>query len=1009
MLFVNKTVISLFVVLVVRQPALAQQGRYRAVLDDGRMVSGEVLTGWHAAGRTVTLDGEKIASPGKPPRWMRNRSLTPWRVDSCRSGYVEFVGGDRLVGTLSGAEAGDWSDGMFVPDHLRVRPASTKRLYSHGTDEEIIRILPRSIRRVVFRSDLPHKFQPGSVFLRDRRRLSFISIRWGGDSVQLLLKSGSSSVRLADICEIHMPPSDPWEAYYRQIAVLSPDCRTRLIRLETSDGLVATGSEDRFAATPFYSDTILHHAMARRRHYVRQLEQLKAREVQHQKKYEKHEHSHREQIAALEAAIRRDTAAHAKALAGFKTGLDEKLKADAATFDKERENLRAKYRKEVANIEKRVARLPESQRNSKRKLYVATKKRNLDRLLKSVDRRQASSTRRRSQEHEKLGRELALKLQQVAQARQKLASERARSRADTKGRRYYLDQIEATKKLIAALPGPEGNSATWCHMVQPAWSLDPLWVKFNTIVMRSVFSPHIVPLSRMSPSKTASPDMLPWRLNRNTDGALLRSGLRVAGSGFGVHAPSELAFDIPPLAVSFRSRVGLDRVVEGGGCVRARVRLDSTESRPAYESPLLIGSDKTVDTGRIALRSSGDRRRSLILQADPVVRGYPAGADPLNIRDKLDWLDPQIILDQNRLRSEVRVLSDEYVSAWRGWTAEFDKAGDYKRGSWHDPAARFERGLFLPTMSAKGKPLKLRRRMKIAASDKWLIVDVGSAGAGGMKDSAVRLRIDGREIPAEKTPVRQYWRRRTPPLVFPLENHSGKDASLELAQSGDGSELYWRSIRTSSKLPAEHLLKRVLDESGKGDMRVTRGLGLTLQSGRIKKSYVLEALEIMRLGGRVTFCNEVTGQFRYEYLYGVMIGCDWKGGDKGFAALKNLRWVRNILLAKDSGVSDGAVAQLKSAKGEDFVLRTVERTPSAWGGMSCTLTMRNQTKSDLTISRVHGWGGLTQSFVLKAGAELAMHAHEGQRYEAHAEYGARKKSKPTSWTWVNGDTVWEIK
>jgi hypothetical protein len=119
--------------------------------------------------------------------------------------------------------------------------------------------------------------------------------------------------------------------------------------------------------------------------------------------------------------------------------------------------------------------------------------------------------------------------------------------------------------------------------------------------------------------------------------------------------------------------------------------------------------------------------------------------------------------------------------------------------------------------------------------------------------------------------------------------------------------------------------------------------------------------------------------------------------------------VRFILLAKDSGVSAGAGQRLAQAKGENFVVRTVERTPSAWGGMSCDLTVRNRTKNEMKVSRIHGWGGLSESFQLKAGSEVTMHAHEGQRFEAHISPGAGNKGKPAAWTWVNGDMVWEIK
>ncbi len=989
--------------------ALAQQGRYIVALNDGRIVSGDKLTGWHAPGLTVRLDSHVAAAPGKPLRWMRDSYAGPWRVEDCRSGFIEFVGGDRLIGTLIGGKARAWEDGMSVPAHLVVRPASTKRTYTHGSDEETVRVLPDSIRRVVLMPGLRHRFQPGTVFLRDKRRVAFVRIRWGEGSVQLLLKSGASTVSLGDIAEIHMPPPDQWEAYYRQLAVLSPGCRSRLVRFETTEGVVITGSEARFGARPFYSGDVLRQAEHKRKHYSRQLANLKARETQHRAKYERYRKNHEKQIAALEAGIKRHLEAHKKVIDAEAGGLEKQRKADAARYEKERKDLKEDYRKAVAEIEKRIARLPESNRAARRRTYAGSKKRALDRLLATVDRREAANQTKRKYEQAQQARDLATKLKYIASARMKLDAERTRFESSIRGPGYYLDQIEAMQKLLDALPGRDGNAQTWYHMVQPAWSLEPLWVPFKTISMRLSFAPEMVPLSLVSPTKTVSPVMLQWRVDRNIDGGLLRSGTRTAGWGFGVHAYSELSFPLPPEAVSFRSSLGLDRLVDNGGCARARVFIGSTETKPVYESSLLIGSGKTADTGAIPIRYSEDGRRDIVLQVDPAYRNHPPQADPLNIRDKFDWIEPQIVLRADRLREKVGRYAAGDAAAWSGWTVNFDKQGVYEWGSWFDWAARYERGLFQPTISAKGKPLKLSREITIPKSDKWLVVDVGDPSGGAVKASAVTLRVDGQQITAEKTPIRQYWRRRASPLAYSIEKYRGKKVKLELTQPADGKRLYWRSIATLNKPPGDYVLKRVLDESGKGDMQVSRGLGLTLQSGGVRKPQVLEALEVYRLGGRVTFCNEVTGQLRYEYLYGVMIGRDWKGGDKTFDKLKDLKWVRNVLVGRDSGVSDAALARLQKAKGENFRGKMLERTPSAWGGMSCTLTVRNRTKKDVTVSRVHGWGGLSSSFVLKAGAEVKMHAHEGQRYETHVSPGDRNRSKSTAWTWINGDTVWEIK
>ena len=989
--------------------ALAEQGRYRAVLDDGRRVSGDKLTGWQRLGGTVRLDNTVVMQRGRGLLWMRDSKLQPWRPKGERNGYIEFVGGDRIVGSIVGGQAETHVDGVYTPAHVLIRPAATKRLYTHNPAVEYVRVLPGSIRRVVFRSDLRYQFQPGTVFYRDGRRVTFASIRWREGSVLLLMEDVTRTVSLSDIAEIHMPQRDPWRIYYRELAVLSPACRFRLVRLETTGGLIATGSETRAGAKPFNWDRMLLEANERRRHYDREIKQLEAAELKYRQRRDKCRADYDKQAAAIEAGVKRDKLAYSKALAEWKSRCEKERRDHAAKHAQQRKKMEESYRKAVKDFENRTAKLPENQRKSMRKGYIDSKRQSLDRAFKSLDKEVPKAEAKRQGGLKKVEKDRATKLQSIAHARGKLKSAWAQVVATAEKREYYLALVVASKAKRDALPGPDGNPDSWYHMIQPAWSLEPLWLPFNTIRMRWSFAADKVPLSRADPTETVSPPMLGWRVDRSSGGGLLCSGGRLHGWGFGVHAYSELVFTLPPAAVSFRTRLGLDHLAEGGGCVRGKVYFGSTKTKPVYESAFLIGSKKTADTGEIRIPSSPEGRTNLILQADPAGRNHPPQADPLNIRDKLDWLEPQLALDQGRLRTEIGRHVGSLVGAWRGWTATFDKRGVYTWGSWLDWGARGERGLFLPVVSAKVQPLKLSKEMTVPADHKWLVVHVGFPDEGDLQPNVLTLRIGEEEIQPEAIPIKQYWRRRTAPLVYPIEKYRGKEIKLELTQPAGGKELYWRGIGTLKKLPADYRLVRALAAAGKKDMKLPRGLGLTLQSGGVSKADALSALEVVRLGGYVTFCNEVTGQLRYEYLYGVMIGNEWTGGDATFAKLKDLRWVRLVLITRDCGVSAGAIAKLQAAKGEEFVVRQVDRTPSAWGGMSCTLTARNRRDKDVMIFQIHGWGGFTDARRIQPGGEVKMHSHEGFRYEAHNVTGDYNKSKPISRCVAKGDTVWEIK
>ena len=45
---------------------------------------------------------------------------------------------------------------------------------------------------------------------------------------------------------MHLPATDPWDNYYETLATLTADCASRLMRVETFAGLIATTSMARF-------------------------------------------------------------------------------------------------------------------------------------------------------------------------------------------------------------------------------------------------------------------------------------------------------------------------------------------------------------------------------------------------------------------------------------------------------------------------------------------------------------------------------------------------------------------------------------------------------------------------------------------------------------------------------------------------------------------------------------------------------------------------------------------
>jgi len=211
-------------------------------------------------------------------------------------------------------------------------------------------------------------------------------------------------------------------------------------------------------------------------------------------------------------------------------------------------------------------------------------------------------------------------------------------------------QIRQIKQDHQSLAAAADNSQRWWHMAQPAWSLDPVWMRFDSIRTRWSFAAHEVPLSIIAPTKTIQQSALgyswKWRADRNARGGTLCSAGKQYGWGFGVHATNQLHFDLPAYATGFRSWVGLDDIAGRGGCVRARIHLNSVETtRPLFQTEPIVGSHKVLDTGLLRLEQTTAGPRKLILVIDSQSDTGPPAADPLDIRDHADWLEPILELD----------------------------------------------------------------------------------------------------------------------------------------------------------------------------------------------------------------------------------------------------------------------------------------------------------------------------------------------------------------------------
>lgn len=341
--------------------------------------------------------------------------------------------------------------------------------------------------------------------------------------------------------------------------------------------------------------------------------------------------------------------------------------------------------------------------------------------------------------------------------------------------------------------GHQSNPRQWWHVVQPAWSLDALWVKYSTVASRIYSRPEEVSLASFRPLRVREKRMIGgggrWIEDRSVLGNSLVSGGVESARGFGVRAFCEMEFALSDCVAAFQTRVGIDRRAREGGCASARVLLrdfPSLKETKLYQSEVLLGSGRLFDTGRINLAAARGRQARLVLLADPEMERTPAGADPLDIRDFVDWIEPRLTLDTNGLRREVASRIGMFLPALNGWAQEPARAGSSSLVNHWDEANPQRPGFKLQLQIPAGG-MKLSRRMQPSVEHRYLAV-CARLLSGYTDNCQLMLLVGGVErtrfvipAPAENAALP------VPPsgLVFDLSGFSGNEVDIELRFVGN--------------------------------------------------------------------------------------------------------------------------------------------------------------------------------------------------------------------------------
>ena len=405
-----------------------------------------------------------------------------------------------------------------------------------------------------------------------------------------------------------------------------------------------------------------------------------------------------------------------------------------------------------------------------------------------------------------------------------------------------LKATVSTERLKPFVHGNKNQTASWYHQCQPAWSLDPFWVRFDSVWCRRFFWPYQVPLTYITPLSVRQDSPLGsswyWQLDRNVYRQPLQSGGKVFGWGFGVHAFHEVVFPLPAAATAFRTHAGLDLSSGEGGCVRWQVSLRGAEEKTLHQSPIVRGTNQVLDSGRLALEASKDpkRPRSLVLSVDPLLTGAPEGTDPLDIRDSLNWLQPELELDREQLRRELARQAVSQVPTIADWELETPGEAIVLGNIWDEYDRDDPRYRVL--LGSRGPFLSLTKSMSIGSADRWLVLAVNRPGEKS-PPMFLQVHIEGAAVAELEIPAARDARG-PDPLLIPVDSFRGRTVDVRLVQI-PGSEaepanapdalaagVDWRGITTSVHRPG---LLPLLEENAEFLNELSEGEGtVTLDS-----------------------------------------------------------------------------------------------------------------------------------------------------------------------------------
>lgn len=363
----------------------------------------------------------------------------------------------------------------------------------------------------------------------------------------------------------------------------------------------------------------------------------------------------------------------------------------------------------------------------------------------------------------------------------------------------------STERFFAQHWGDKNRPESWLQLVQPVWSLDPLWVRFRAVRAWRFFSPFQVPLTAIVPQQVTRQAVFGsgWReqIDRTVQGQPLIVANQQAGWGIGLHGGAELLFDLPDSVRGVQTRFGLTSEAGAGGCVSFHVVVG--EKQELVRREFVTGSTECFDTGLLTLVQGAEPPGRLTLRTDMAHEGRPSAADPFDIRDSSAWLDPEVTLDPVHVRRECLRRALHGLPGLAGWSPPAGTQPLLRVETVYDQFDGQDRR-FRTVLRPEGRFLLVSRKLKVAAGDRWLALAV-SRYPDRTSPSSIQVRINGRTWCDLDVPQRR-GAADPDPILVPVDQAAGTTALVEvvLLPQDERSFVDWRGFALTAEPPGLH-------------------------------------------------------------------------------------------------------------------------------------------------------------------------------------------------------------